>query len=86
MFKVPKQIQWKIVDKEVVNEVIFRTRNFRNRLILELMARGGLKTGEIAEVSSGCKGWRRDDRTYETICRREGRAGDPPPLAGQMMR
>lgn len=86
MFKVPKQIQWKIVDKEVVNEVIFRTRNFRNRLILELMARGGMKTGEIAEVSSGCKGWRRDDRTYETIYRREGRAGDPPPLAGQMMR
>jgi len=50
-FKVPKQVQWKIVDKEVVDEIIFRTRNPRNRLILELMARGGMRIGEVLKLT-----------------------------------
>ena len=32
--------RWKIIEKETVDEVIFRTTKIRNRLILELMARG----------------------------------------------
>jgi uncharacterized protein (DUF4415 family) len=36
---------WQIVDKETVDEIIFRTMNIRNRLILELMARGGMRAG-----------------------------------------
>jgi site-specific recombinase XerD len=38
IFKRPQAIQWNIVDKETVDEIIFRTTNMRNRLILELMA------------------------------------------------
>ena len=41
IFKRPPAIQWQIVDKETIDEIIFRTTNMRNRLMLELMARGG---------------------------------------------
>ena len=44
IFKRPQAIQWNIVDKETVDEIIFRTMNTRNRLMLELMARGGMRS------------------------------------------
>ncbi|MCP3890886.1 MAG: hypothetical protein GY702_18740 [Desulfobulbaceae bacterium] len=47
IFKRPHAIQWQIVDKETVDEIIFRTTNTRNRLMLELMARGGMRIGEV---------------------------------------
>lgn len=47
IFKRPLAIQWQIVDKETVDEIIFRTMNSRNRLMLELMARGGMRIGEV---------------------------------------
>ncbi len=42
IFAHPKPKQWTVLDKDVVDEMIFRTENLRNRLILELMARSGL--------------------------------------------
>jgi integrase/recombinase XerD len=39
-----------ILEKEVVDEIIFRTPNLRNRLILELMARGGMRVGEVLQL------------------------------------
>jgi len=39
-----------ILEKDVVDEVIFRTENPRNRLILELMARGGMRIGEVLKL------------------------------------
>jgi integrase/recombinase XerD len=50
IFKRPMTIQWQIVDKETVDEIIFRTMNIRNRLILELMARGGMRVGEVLNL------------------------------------
>jgi integrase/recombinase XerD len=47
IFKHPQAIQWNIDDKETVDEIIFRTMNTRNRLMLELMARGGMRVGEV---------------------------------------
>jgi len=44
-------IQWDIVDKEMVDEIIFRTTNVRNRLMLELMARGGMRVGEVLNLT-----------------------------------
>jgi hypothetical protein len=41
IFKQPHAIQWQTDDKDTVDEIIFRTTNRRNRLMLELMARGG---------------------------------------------
>ena len=51
IFKRPQAIQWNIVDKETVDEIIFRTINIRNRLILELMARGGMRVGEVLNLT-----------------------------------
>jgi integrase len=42
---------WEIVKKETVDEIIFRTTNQRNRLILELMARGGMRIGEVLKLT-----------------------------------
>lgn len=50
IFRRPLTIQWQIVDKETVDEIIFRTMNIRNRLILELMARGGMRIGEVLNL------------------------------------
>ena len=36
-----------IVDKETVDEIIFRTAYKRNRPMLELMVRGGVRIGEV---------------------------------------
>jgi len=34
----------------VVDEIIFRTDNLRNRVMLELMARGGMRIGEVLNL------------------------------------
>jgi integrase len=50
VFRVAKANQWKILEKEVVDEMIFRTDNPRNRVMLELMARGGMRVGEVLNL------------------------------------
>ncbi len=42
--------RWEIIEKETVDEIIFRTVKVRNRLILELMARGGMRIGEVLKL------------------------------------
>ena len=44
-FKAPKQQPHKILDRETVDEMIYNTRKQRDRLILELQARCGLRKG-----------------------------------------
>ncbi len=39
-----------IIEKDVVDEIIFRTTKIRCRLILELMARGGMRIGEVLKL------------------------------------
>jgi integrase len=43
-------IRWDILEKETVDELIFRTTDARNRLLLELMARGGMRVGEVLKL------------------------------------
>ncbi|MEN8760209.1 MAG: site-specific integrase, partial [Desulfobacterales bacterium] len=43
-------LRWKIIEKETIDEIIFRTTNARNRLILELMARGSMRIGEVHKL------------------------------------
>jgi len=40
-----------MIEKDLIDEVIFRTDNLRNRLILELMARGGMRIGEVLKLT-----------------------------------
>jgi integrase/recombinase XerD len=44
-------LKWEILEKETVDQVIFRITNARNRLILELMARGGMRIGEVLKLT-----------------------------------
>ena len=47
LFQKPKTSHWTIFDKDTIDEAIFRTLNIRNRLLLELMARGGMRISEV---------------------------------------
>jgi integrase len=50
IFKDRKPPPWPIIEKEVINEIIFKTANPRNRIMLELMARGGMRIGEVLKI------------------------------------
>ena len=49
-FRAAKGHSWTILEKDVVDEIIFKTEKPRNRLILELMARGGMRIGEVLKL------------------------------------
>ncbi|NOX34725.1 MAG: site-specific integrase [Deltaproteobacteria bacterium] len=51
LFRAGKNIQFKILEKDVVDEIIFRTENQRNRIMLELMARGCMRIGEVLNLT-----------------------------------
>jgi len=50
-FKNPKSSARKILDKELVDEMIYSTSSQMDRLILELQARCGLRIGEVLKLS-----------------------------------
>ncbi len=49
-FRSARGQQWIILEKDTVDEIIFKTDNPRNRLMLELMARGGMRIGEVLKL------------------------------------
>jgi len=51
LFRAGKPNQFKIIEKDVIDEIIFRTPNPRNRLILELMARACMRVGEVLKLT-----------------------------------
>jgi len=51
-FRSPKHVPKKILDKESVDEMIYNTKNPRDRLILELQARCGLRIGELLKIKA----------------------------------
>jgi len=51
LYRPGKANHWSIVEKETIDEIIFRTTKIRNRLILELMARGGMRVGEVLKLT-----------------------------------
>ncbi len=46
-------MRWEIIEKETFDEIIFGSTKVRNRLILELMARGGMRIGEVLKLRLG---------------------------------
>ncbi len=50
LFRPEKLGRWQIHEKETVDEIIFRTTKIRNRPMLELMARGGIRVGEVLKL------------------------------------
>jgi integrase/recombinase XerD len=53
LFRPGKLVHWQVQEKETIDEVIFRTTKVRNRLMLELMARGGMRVGEVLKLTAG---------------------------------
>jgi integrase len=51
LFRPKAVVHWEIIEKETVDEIIFRTDNVRNRLMLELMARGGMRVSEVLNLT-----------------------------------
>jgi integrase len=49
-FKTPKPVSRRILDRETVEEFIYNTKNLRDRLLVELQARCGLRIGECLKV------------------------------------
>ncbi|VAX33583.1 hypothetical protein MNBD_NITROSPIRAE01-558, partial [hydrothermal vent metagenome] len=68
-FRMPKRKVRKILDKETVDEMIYNTKNIRDRLIMELQARCGLRIGEVLklmEAEMGCR-WKSFPRSFSGI-------------------
>jgi integrase len=49
-FRSPKQLPHKILERETVHEMIYNTTKQRDRLILELQARCGLRIGDLLKI------------------------------------
>ena len=50
IYKNTSVVVWDIMDKEIVDETIFKTIKKRDRLMLALMARGGIRIGEVLNL------------------------------------
>jgi integrase len=50
LFRPKLKTHFDILEKETVDEIIFRTGKLRDRLMLELMARGAMRIGEILKI------------------------------------
>ena len=50
LFGAPKDTPRQILEKETVDEITFKISTVRDRLLLELMARGGLRVGEVLKL------------------------------------
>ena len=51
-FRAPKYNLWKFLEKETVDEIVFKVRNTRDRLTVELMARGGRRVREVLKLTA----------------------------------
>ena len=69
MFRARALAAWDILEKEIVDEVIFKTDNPRGRLMFELMARRGMRIGEVLKLTpKDVYGWKliiRDPKSGE---------------------
>lgn len=52
LFKTPRGSSPKLLEKDLIDEIIFRTVDKRDRLILELMGRSGMRIGEVMNIRS----------------------------------
>ena len=73
LFKAGKFTQFKILEKDVVDEIIFRTQNSWNRIMLELMARGCMRVGEVLKLTP----MDIDDRKAIIRAPKSGREAEP---------
>ena len=51
LYRPTVKTSWDILEKDTVDEIIFRTTKPRGRLMLELMARGAMRIGEVLKLT-----------------------------------
>jgi len=51
LFRNTGLARWNTIEKDTIDEIIFKTSKVRNRLMLELMARGGMRIGEVLKLT-----------------------------------
>ena len=51
LFRNTGLARWNTIEKDTIDEIIFKTAKNRNRLLLELMARGGMRIGEVLKLT-----------------------------------
>ncbi len=49
-FRTPKKSKKTVASKETIDEMIYRCNKVRDRLLIELMARSGLRIGEALKI------------------------------------
>lgn len=54
-YRMPRQVPRTILEKELVDEMIYNTKDPRNRLMLELQARCGLRCQHQSSLSPFCR-------------------------------
>lgn len=86
MFKSPRFFSPKLLDKDLIDEIIFRTTRDRDRLILELMGRAGMRIGEVLNVRFADIHF--DNSTISITQPKSGRSGEkvyvPKKLCGKL--
>jgi integrase len=83
-FRAPRMKQREIIGREVVDELIYRCLKTRNRLILELQARCGLRIGEVLNLRTSDVNGRRLTLRRPKSGRDEESAFMPETLAGRL--
>ncbi len=83
-FRAPRMKQREIIGREVVDEIIYRCRKARDRLILELQARCGMRIGEVLGLRASDVNGRRLTIRRPKSGRDEESAFMPETVAGRL--
>lgn len=51
LFRNTGLVRWNTIEKDTIDEIIFKTAKTRNRIMLELIARGGMRIGEVLKLT-----------------------------------
>ncbi len=52
LFRNTGLVRWNTIEKDTIDEIIFKTAKTRNRLMLELMARSCMRVGEVLKLKA----------------------------------
>ena len=83
-FRAPRMKQREIISREVVDEIIYRCQKLRDRLILELQARCGMRIGEVLGLRASDVNGRRLAIRRPKSGREEESAFMPETVAGRL--
>lgn len=51
LFRNTGLVRWNTIEKDIIDEIIFKMSKVRNRIMLELMARGGMRIGVVLKLT-----------------------------------